>query len=109
MSEESLREMIFNIQPYKAVIYLHSCNESHASEISSACDTTYSHAVKIMNRFLDHGLVTAEKEGRKKLYQLTEKGEEFAEELHDVEATFDSSLDVTDTPAGKLEEVGPFG
>lgn len=63
------------------IVSLKLMDGSYASELSSECDTTYSHAVKVMNRFQEMRLVESEKKGRKKEYSLTERGETLADQL----------------------------
>jgi DNA-binding PadR family transcriptional regulator len=110
MVEETPREILFNIQPYKSILFLRSEGTSYASEISSTCDTTYSHSVKIMNRLLDQGLVDAVKKGRKKEYTLTENGKELADHLREIENLFDSSIAELHGRSGygKLEQTDAF-
>lgn len=79
--ETELLKTLVQEVPYRGLIFLSKLNGSYASEISSKADTTYSHAVKMMNRFEDQGLVVSEKKGRKKEYELTEEGSKIAEKL----------------------------
>jgi len=50
----------------------------YSSKIAKEIDTTYAHIVKIMKEFEKLGLITAEKEGRKKIINLTDKGKKLA-------------------------------
>jgi len=61
------------------IVTLKLLDGSYASELSSKCNTTYSHAVKVMNRMHELGLVQSKKLGRKKEYILTEKGMKVAD------------------------------
>ena len=78
---DELKSMFFHSKPTDMIVRLELMDGSYASELSSKCDTTYSHAVKIMNRFADMGLVESSKKGRKKEYTLTEQGQIVADQL----------------------------
>jgi predicted transcriptional regulator len=79
---------------------------SYASELSTKCQTTYSHAVKVMNRMQEYGLVKSEKKGRKKIYELTDEGKDFVDRLQQVEEYFDSDIKVESKfSSSKLEEI----
>ncbi|WP_394329090.1 MarR family winged helix-turn-helix transcriptional regulator [Haloferax sp. Q22] len=54
---------------------------SYASEISTEVDCTYSHTVRILDKFEEYGLVEREKDGRKVNCSLTDEGQKRAEAL----------------------------
>lgn len=83
-SDENLKNFFLQEKPSEMIVVLYRQNSSYASELSSKVDTTYSHAVKIMNRMKAAGLVTSQRKGRKKEYMLTEKGEKLAENLDNI-------------------------
>jgi len=68
-------------KPTDMIVILKKKNNSYAGELSEEANTTYSHAVKVMNRMKEAGLVQCTKKGRKKQYTLTEKGRTVAESL----------------------------
>lgn len=76
-----LKKMFFQEKPVDMIVSIKLMNGSYASELSEKCDTTYSHSVKVMNRFQELGLVDWDKKGRKKEYRLTDRGEKLADEL----------------------------
>lgn len=79
--EKNLKRFFLQEKPTDMIVILRRQNKSYASELSTKADTTYSHAVKVMNRMKEIGLVESEKIGRKKEYRLTEKGQKLADNL----------------------------
>ena len=72
-------------KPVKIILSIRrSRTESYASKIAQDVDTTYAHAVKTLSKMEDSGLLTSKKSGRKKVLELTEKGEQYAETLGEV-------------------------
>lgn len=104
--DNTLRETIFNLKPYHLLLQLDAVGESYASNLSSECDTTYSHAVKVMNRLESYGLVDSKKKGRKKIYQLTEEGQDLADDLSRIEEQFDSDIRTAEgLSSGSIDKV----
>ncbi len=58
--------------------------EIYASVLSKEVDCTYSHAVKILKKFEKNDLVEFDKNGRKKLIELTDDGEEIASTMDEL-------------------------
>lgn len=56
-------------------------NPNYATEVSKGVDCTYSHTIKVLDKFKNFGLVEFEKEGRIKLIKLTEDGQDIAHDL----------------------------
>lgn len=56
----------------------------YGSNINKKVDTTYAHAVNVLQKLDQYGLAETEKEGRKKIYSLTEEGQKIAEALKQV-------------------------
>lgn len=80
-NQDELKKFFLQEKPTDMIVILRRQGTSYASELSTRADTTYSHAVKVMNRMKKIGLVEAEKIGRKKEYRLTSKGEKLADNL----------------------------
>ncbi|MFT4307900.1 MAG: winged helix DNA-binding protein [Candidatus Woesearchaeota archaeon] len=82
-----LFDTIFREKPALMLIHLlqdqHDSNVQvlYASNLAKKVDCTYSHVVKILKEFEEHGLVSFKKKGRLKLLSLTAKGERIAEHL----------------------------
>lgn len=53
----------------------------YTSRISKKVDTTYAHACREVGQLEDQGYVESETQGRKKVLQLTQKGEDLADNL----------------------------
>ena len=53
--------------------------ECYVSTVSKSIDTTYAHTSKMISELENHGLVKAEKNGRKKDLYLTDRGRMYAE------------------------------
>lgn len=80
--DDSLEEFFINVKSAKILVSLNNpTSDNYASEISSRVDCTYSHTVRILQKFEENGLVDSSKEGRKKMVELTAKGNEIAEKL----------------------------
>lgn len=80
--DDSLKEFFVNVKSAKILVSLSNpTTDNYASEISSNVDCTYSHTVRIIQKFEDRGLVDTKKKGRKKMIQLTSNGREIAEDL----------------------------
>jgi len=71
-----------------------SRDEIYPRKISKQIDCTYAHTVKILSNMNDLELVMSRKEGRKKVLELTEKGELYADALLDVVQTDKSVHDL---------------
>jgi predicted transcriptional regulator len=78
MSE--LKEVFLHGKPARILVGIKRGQDSkYASVLSREANCTYSHTVKILNTFKEHGLIEFEKEGRKKLIELTDEGADVAE------------------------------
>ncbi len=83
--EDSLQKFFVNTKSARILVSLNDpTTDNYASEVSTQVDCTYSHAVRIIQRLEEEGLVDAEKEGRKKMVDLTGDGEEVARKLSDL-------------------------
>lgn len=83
MSE--IEDLFLHTKPAHILVQLnHPERENHTSEIARRTDCTYSHAVRIIEKMEERGLVETHREGRKKPVTLTEKGEKIAEPLSEI-------------------------
>ncbi|MFB6216605.1 MAG: winged helix DNA-binding protein [Candidatus Aenigmatarchaeota archaeon] len=79
---EELEELFLQEKPARILVGInHGDDAKYASVLSKEADCTYSHTVKILDKFKEHDLVEFRKEGRKKLIDLTDRGETIAEKL----------------------------
>lgn len=77
-----MKELFLKEKPVEALTSIRKTREDiYASAISRKIDTTYAHTVKIVSRLEEQDLIETDKQGRKKIITLTEKGEKFADSL----------------------------
>ncbi len=82
---EPLRELFVREKPVRLLIEINNPRtENYASELSKSVDCTYSHAVRVIQRFEENNLVETEEKGRKKTIYLTDKGQKIARKLSDL-------------------------
>jgi predicted transcriptional regulator len=69
-------------KPAKALVAIRrSRNDIYSRKVSQNIDCTYAHTVKIISNMNEAGLLRSQKTGRKKILQLTSKGERYADAL----------------------------
>jgi predicted transcriptional regulator len=82
---DELEEFFLNRKPVQIMVNLRrQTSDNYASAVSRQVDATYSHTIKVLQQMKEHGLVEFEKKGRKKVIQLTSRGEQIAEKLSDL-------------------------
>lgn len=85
-----MKEFFLNEKPVLALVTIRREREEiYCSVISRKIDTTYAHTVKIVSRLEEEGLVESEKKGRKKILELTPKGQEYADKFIDLMCSFE--------------------
>lgn len=78
-------EIFLRKKPSRILVSLHGDTaENYASSLSTRVDCTYSHTVRLIQKFKDLGLIETKKEGRKKIVELTDDGEKVASNLSQV-------------------------
>ncbi len=93
MSEEDLESMLFNEVPLKIILNLEKTGEGYASNLSTELDVTYSHVIKVLNRFNEYGVTETRKTGRRKYHEITDYGLELAEAIREVDAVLGGEED----------------
>ncbi len=89
---KALDDIFLHVKPAKIMVGLVRGHDTkYASVLSKEADCTYSHTVKILDQFKEHGLIEFRKEGRKKLIELTDEGEEVAEHMADLMDALDEN------------------
>ncbi|MFB6116289.1 MAG: winged helix DNA-binding protein [Candidatus Nanosalina sp.] len=79
MGGKDLESFFINEKPVKILVNINSgFTGNYASELSSEVDATYSHTVRILHQLEEFELIESEKDGRKKVVELTDEGEEIA-------------------------------
>lgn len=81
LAEKEIKGKLLNEKPVETLVMLRRKGPSYPRRLSQDTDTTYSHMVRLLEDLKDHGLVTHEKKGRKKVYTLTRKGQQLGEKL----------------------------
>ncbi|MDY6768759.1 MAG: winged helix DNA-binding protein [Candidatus Nanohaloarchaea archaeon] len=80
-----LEEMFLHRKPARILVGItRGDDRKYASVLSKEADCTYSHTVKILDQFEERGLIEFTKEGRKKLIELTDRGDQIASHLDDL-------------------------
>ncbi len=77
---------------------------NYATEVSKGVDCTYSHTIKVLDQFEELELVTFRKEGRIKLIELTEDGEEIAHDLEGLVRKFERKAQENQKESDKKSE-----
>ncbi len=89
MGEEDLESFFINEKPVKILVNINSgFTDNYASELSSEVDATYSHTVRILHQLEEFDLVDSEKDGRKKVVELTDEGEKIAKRCGELLSEF---------------------
>jgi DNA-binding MarR family transcriptional regulator len=81
MEDNPIYQLFLNEKPVRALITIGNKDNVCASDVSRIIDTTYAHTVKIIDKFSQEELVQKKTKGRKKILELTEKGEKYKEEF----------------------------
>lgn len=77
--ESDLTDVFLRSKPAQILVGIRRGRDAkYASVLSKEADCTYSHTVKVLDRFEEDGLIEFEKEGRKKLIELTDRGQQLA-------------------------------
>ncbi len=83
VNESDLTKLFLRTKPVKMVISLRK-GPKYATQVSKEIDCTYSHTVKLLDELETLRLVTFKKQGRIKIIELTEDGEDLAHSIEGV-------------------------
>lgn len=87
-----MKEFFLKDKPVMALVTIRRNREDiYCSMISKKIDTTYAHTVKTVSRLEDEGLVESQKDGRKKILELTSEGEKYADIFIDLLEEFNGN------------------
>ena len=79
MNNKPIFEVFFREKPAMMLVELKNASSNiYASVLAKQIDCTYSHVVKILQEMQKAELINFRKEGRLKLLELTQKGEDIA-------------------------------
>ncbi|WEL19074.1 winged helix DNA-binding protein [Candidatus Nanohalococcus occultus] len=98
-NSSEIQKLFLKEKPARALVALRqSREEMYLRLVSKKIDCTYAHTVKIIAMMKEHGLVKVRKQGRKKILELTEDGERYADclvSMQDIERgmRFDINVD----------------
>ena len=79
----ALTRLFLRLKPVKIILSLKK-GPRYATQVSKEVDCTYSHTVKLLDDFKKLGLVSFKKQGRIKIIELTEDGEDLAHSIEGV-------------------------
>ncbi|WP_414837054.1 winged helix DNA-binding protein [Candidatus Nanohalococcus occultus] len=80
-TQSKARELFLKDKPTEIAIAVKRKPSLNARKISETTDTTYSHAVRVLNKMEKLDLLNSKRKGRSKKYSLTEKGDKLSEGL----------------------------
>ncbi len=83
VTDTSLTKLFLRLKPVKILISLKK-GPKYATQVSKEVDCTYSHTVKLLDEFKKLDIVTFKKQGRIKIIELTENGEDLAHSIEGV-------------------------
>ncbi len=73
-----LEELFLRKKPVKLLMCLRTGEVKYISMLAKETDCTYSHTVKLLEKFKNLGIATFSKKGRVKFIELTSEGEDLA-------------------------------
>jgi len=83
LTDSALARLFLRFKPVKIMLSLKQ-GPRYATQISKEVDCTYSHTVKLLESFKKLGLVGFKKQGRIKIIELTEDGEDLSHAIEGV-------------------------
>lgn len=79
-ADHAVMDLLLNEKPAKILRTLREpSKDNYGQAIAYKINSTYSHTLKLLKRLEKHDVVTCDTDGRKKLYELTEDGQELAD------------------------------
>ncbi|UCG94969.1 MAG: MarR family transcriptional regulator [archaeon] len=88
--ENDFKDLFFKFKPVEMLVFLkRGMGPKYATQVSKGVDCTYSHTIKVLEKFKELGLVMFKKRGRIKMIQLTSDGEEIAHDFEGLSRKFD--------------------
>jgi len=83
VNDTQLTKLFLRTKPVKMIVCLKK-GPKYATQVSKEIDCTYSHTVKLLDELKTLNLVTFKKQGRIKIIELTEDGEDLAHSIEGV-------------------------
>lgn len=78
---DQIRSLFLKQKPVKVILNLKEQEENYALEISRNIDTTYPHTINLLQKMEKNSLIVSNKQGRKKMFCLTSRGQGIADDL----------------------------
>lgn len=107
-SKDMFKKLFLQEKPAEMLVFLKQGDDpNYATEVSKGIDCTYSHTIKVLDQFEELDLVEFTKEGRVKLIELTDDGEEIAHDLEGLVRKFERKIEEEeeeDEPEEESEE-----
>lgn len=82
--EEKVKRLIFRMKPTKILLSLLQDKKLCISDLARESNQTYVYATRIIKYFEKSGLITIEKEKKKKIVKLTNKGEKVSKTISEL-------------------------
>lgn len=90
--KNDFKNLFFKFKPVEMLVFLkRGMGPKYATQVSKGVDCTYSHTIKVLEKFRELGLVIFKKKGRIKMIQLTSDGEEIAHDFEGLARKFERS------------------
>lgn len=80
----TMKGKFIRIKPCKMIIAIDNRKVCYPAQLSKKADLTYSHVHKLLKELNEAGIVTKEKDGRKLIIKLTERGFKLKTSLEEV-------------------------
>lgn len=88
--KNKFKELFFKFKPVEMLVFLKKgMGPKYATQVSKGVDCTYSHTIKVLEKFRGLGLVAFKKKGRIKIIQLTSDGEDIAHDFEGLTRKFE--------------------
>lgn len=84
VTKADYEELFLRKKPVRLLLNIKLGVSKYVSVLAKETDCTYSHTVKLLDNFMDRGLVEFEKQGRIKYVKLTEEGTALAGDFESV-------------------------
>ncbi len=88
--KNDFKDLFFKFKPVEMLVFLKKgMGPKYATQVSKGVDCTYSHTIKVLEKFRGLGLVVFKKKGRIKMIQLTPNGEDIAHDFEGLARKFE--------------------
>jgi len=84
-----MKDVFLRSKPCRMLVVLKEDGAKHISEIARASSATYVHTTKLVRELEKEGIVTIEKNGKKRMVKLTDEGIKIAGLVADLMAAFE--------------------